>query len=430
MTDTKISLTSIYEICRSVTKEEFSPISDENIIFSQHEEPPKYPFCQLILDANDEFIGHQIVYGKSGNPVLVRHAGRQKTFIAHFNNATLVQDSFSIIASENRMPFPNNYNEYSIHHLVENHTNRSNLMHAVQKVGPQSIIKWEHYLNKTPENAPTFYVDTPHIILANLVSMSYFHFMMDVIPRLWIYEAWPHLRTFPILVRPMGEKFEQALADAVGVPRSQIIVIPPNVLARFVFKHLVFPSGLCDRMVTEKQLKFICSKTVGSDWKPSERPWRRVFMSRNDRPYRNLDNEDEVVAALAPYGFERVVGANMSIPEQAKLFGETEMLVGVLGGGWTNMMFMSPGMVCLELTQREPDLSDQGHQVIMELANVCRLHHMMLTSDWDTHILQRGNMSPNKYCPTAMTYDVNRIVAAVEAGLVMLSSSRQGEASK
>ena len=421
----RIHLAPIYNICRQVSKDEFNPFSDEDIIYSRFEEPPCYPFSQLLLDAKDEFIGHQIVYGPSGNPVLMRHAGRQKTFLAHFKNATLVHDSFSIITSSNQVPFPNNYNEYSIHHVVENHTNRSNMMHAIKKISLNKVVEWEHYLKQPAPNTPCIVVDSPHILMANLVSMSYFHFMMDTIPRLWIFDEWPQLRALPILIRPMGDKFEQALADAIGVPRSQVVVIPPNVVARFVFRHLIFPSGLCDRMVGEKQLEYIRSKTVGPGFKPSDRPWRRVFLSRNDRPYRNIVNEAEVIAALQPYGFEVVVGANLSIPEQAKLFGETEMLVGVLGGGWTNTMFMAPGTVCLELTQIEADMTDQGHQVIMELASVCRLHHMIMTSDMDTHVLPRGQMTESKYCPNAMTYDIQRVIAGVEAGLAMLAAGRK-----
>ena len=249
--------------------------------------------------------------------------------------------------------------------------------------------------------------------------MSYYHFMFDVVPRLWIYDEWPELRSLPVLVRPMGERFEQALVDAIGIPRSQLIVLPPNAVARFGFQHLLFPSALGDRMVTEGQLSLIRNRIAPGIGPRPGYPRRRIYLSRCDRPYRTVANEAEVQAMLQAYGFETVVGANLSLQDQAQLFSETEMLVGVLGGGFTNLLYMQPGSVVLELTQRER--TPLGDSSLFETASINQLHHLIVTSQWNIEVLPRGSMGPNLTCPTSMAYDIKRVREAVEAGIALLS---------
>jgi hypothetical protein len=426
MADTQLYLKSIYDVCRQVSKEEFQPAMTGNTIYSRNEPPPEHPFSLLLEDADDEFLAHQLVYGTGSSPVLLRHAGRQKSFIAHLSKALLVHDSLTIIADGDKVIFPNNYIECTKHQMTQFHTNLSTMMFAVKKISAKSGVEWEHYLKDPLPGTRSMTIEHPHVLLTNHVSMSYFHFMMDVIPRLWIYDEWPELRKLPILIRPLGDKFEQVLADAIGVPRTQLLALPPNVLAQFHFNHLIFPSGLSDRMISERQLAFIRAKTVGAEFRPSERPWRRIFLSRKDRPYKWLDGEAEIEAALKPYGFETVLGADLTIPEQAKLFGETEMLVGVAGGGWTNMMFMPPGAVAIEMSHRTDVFDELGAQVLMEIASVGRLHHLRLTSEQDIYVLPRAEMNPSLVTPTRMIFNPDRVCAAVEAGLAILATKNQG----
>ena len=102
------------------------------------------------------------------------------------------------------------------------------------------------------------------------------------------------------------------------------------------------------------------------------------------------------------------------------------MLVGVLGGGFSNMIFMPPGAVVLELAVRNlPHIVD-GENTIMDVLSICQLHHMILTAQWDVHKLPRGNMTPHLIGPTEMIYDLERLRGAVESGIALLEERPVG----
>ena len=56
----------------------------------------------------------------------------------------------------------------------------------------------------------------------------------------------------------------------------------------------------------------------------------------------------------------------------------------------------------------------------MELANLCQLHHLVLTSRRDIHAFPRVVIEPVPECPTSMIYDPGRVAQAVGSGLAML----------
>ena len=424
MSDTQIFFSSIHDICRPVAKDDFNPAADENIVFARTEAPQFPPVSRLISDDQDEFIGCRTLYNtRTGSgPAMVRHAGRGVSFLAHLKDAALIHDVMCVVASENRFVFPNSFNEFSIYGGIDHYTSRSYMTYAVLKTGARGERSWEHYLREPSPQSRNIVIEAPHILMSNMVSMSYFHFMIDVVPRLWIFDEWPELRKMQILISPMGEKFEQALADLIGVPRSQFFVVHPGLLARFSFRHLIYPSGFCDRMITRDRLDFIRAKTAPGVDLTSTKPHRRVYLSRVDRPYRTAGNELEIRNVLQSYGFEILLGSAMSVAEQAKLFSETEMLVGIGGGGSTNLLFMQPGSVMLELTQRHPSVVDGGNIIFLELASLRGVNHLMMSSQWDTFDLQNGFTNLCAEHPSEMYYNMDRLRAAVEEGIALIGS--------
>ena len=425
MNDTRLTFSSIYDICRPVSKDEFKPFCDEDTIYSRAEAPQFPPVSRLISGDRDEFIGCRTIYntGTGSGPVLVRHANRGNSFVAHLKNALLVHDALLVVASGNRIVFPNSFNEFSPFDAINHYTSRSNMTYSLLSTTAHGGREWEHYLREPSAQSRDMVIEAPHVLMSNMVSMSYFHFMLDVVPRLWIYDEWPELRRLPVVISPMGEKFEQALADLIGIPRSQMFVIPANAWARFTFRHLIYPTGLCDRMMTRERLAFIRAKTAGSVERSPVPPRRRVYLSRSDRPYRTVGNEMEIRRILQDYGVEIHIGAMLSIEEQAKLFDDTELLIGVGGGGFTNMMFMRPGSVVLELTQRHPSVVDGGNIIFLELAALCGLNHLMLSSQWDIHNLERGVVGMCAEHPSMMIYDETRLRAAIEEALSLVGAT-------
>ncbi len=74
---------------------------------------------------------------------------------------------------------------------------------------------------------------------------------------------------------------------------------------------------------------------------------RRLLIHR--RGSRTLSNGAEIEAALSRLEFETIDPARLGILEQARIFGEASVVVGVHGAGLANIAFMPPGGTVLEI---------------------------------------------------------------------------------
>jgi len=95
-------------------------------------------------------------------------------------------------------------------------------------------------------------------------------------------------------------------------------------------------------------------------------PRRRLFVARDDTPRRRLENEAELFALLADFGFERVGPERLKLAEQAALFASAEVVVGVKGAALTNILFCQPGTKVIVLSPgewREPLFWDLAAQL-------------------------------------------------------------------
>lgn len=82
------------------------------------------------------------------------------------------------------------------------------------------------------------------------------------------------------------------------------------------------------------------------------KPWRRVFISRQRSTRRRCLNEDQVLAALSSYGFERHCLEDLSVSQQLRLFSESALIIGPHGAGFTNLIACAPQAAVVELIPR------------------------------------------------------------------------------
>ncbi len=76
---------------------------------------------------------------------------------------------------------------------------------------------------------------------------------------------------------------------------------------------------------------------------------RRIYIDRRASPNRRLQNEDEVVAALAGFGCVPVRLEELSGAEQIGLFANAEAIVAPHGAGLAHLVHARPGTALLEL---------------------------------------------------------------------------------
>lgn len=417
MAEIPLTFAGIGDVGRRVGVGDFHPRMDGDAVFVRPEPLPRFSTPDLFFDRGEDIDRAEMMS-------YLRMEGRRDTFVAHLADAVVVPDVLAVVAGGNRFPFPNTYCEDSRTQAVEYYFDRSAALYSIEKCGPHGVHEWDYFL-APPNDMPTYRVQEPHIFLANQSAINYWHFVTEIMPRTWIYDVWPELRELPVIVQRKGNAFEAALSMAIGVSTSRIFALDTKALYRF--DHLIFPSALCDRALTPAKAAYVRAKLaagvpVPAPLTPAVRAAapggrkRRLYLSRADRGARRILNEADLLALLVRYGFEAVNPGSLSIPEQAALFAEAEMVIGPHGAALTNMLFLPQGAVVLELAARP------WGPLFFGLASACGLHYMALGSQWDFYPANRHRKRERRN-PAAMVFDPVQLAQVVETGLARLDSN-------
>lgn len=99
-------------------------------------------------------------------------------------------------------------------------------------------------------------------------------------------------------------------------------------------------------------------------------PRRRLYLSRAGTSSRRVQNEDALLAALEPLGFEPVRPETLSVRDQVSLFSQACCIVGASGAALTNVLFAPPGAEVIVL-QNQHLLEGGGDLKFDALAAAC-----------------------------------------------------------
>ena len=169
------------------------------------------------------------------------------------------------------------------------------------------------------------------------------HVLTEQVARLWAWDdALLQEPDLQVLVasnrhRPGVAGWELTLLEAAGIERDRVTVIDAPVRVErlygatplFSMPYYVHPhiTQTWDRI----------GRTLRSEAPERDYP-RRIFCSRKIKK-RSCHNAREVDAFFADHGFEVVFPEEYSLPEQAALFHEAEVVAGFAGSALFNVMF-------------------------------------------------------------------------------------------
>jgi hypothetical protein len=118
----------------------------------------------------------------------------------------------------------------------------------------------------------------------------------------------------------------------------------------------------------------------------------RVYISRPKTAGRCVINEDEVLAALKPFGFVAYTPENMSFVDEVRLFSQAEIVVAAHGSGLANIIF-AQNLIVIEL------FGSTGVPCFLTLAKALGFHYGCLTSGLNSRnnhsFEQRNNIMMN-----------------------------------
>jgi hypothetical protein len=208
--------------------------------------------------------------------------------------------------------------------------------------------RWsEHQIFWHPFPDPPLEVEGTLGVIAGRGDLNYYHFLMDVFPRLAVLES-EGVPTPDRWYLPLGQPFHRPILELAGLlPGAEVVDADthPHVRA----ERLLVP-GLpdVDKRVPPWSVQFIRERLrpPGAEVVPG----RRIYVTRgSQRHNRIILNEPEVLELLGERGFEVVdPGAHPAI-EQIRMFAEAEWIVSPHGAALTNLLFASPGATVVEL---------------------------------------------------------------------------------
>lgn len=209
------------------------------------------------------------------------------------------------------------------------------------------ITRWQqHPLYLQARLPPPVHLEGSVAVLTTRGGDSYFHFMLDVLPRLALLERAVALAALDRYVVNASRQFQRELLAQFGVPLDRIV--QSTSFPHLVAKHLVVPSlperhSRTPTWVVDFLRQRLLPETVTSTS-------RRVYVARGAADAtRRVSNEEDVVAALRKAGVEPACLEGMGISDQVQLFAEAELVIAPHGAALTNILFCGPRTDIVEI---------------------------------------------------------------------------------
>lgn len=215
-------------------------------------------------------------------------------------------------------------------------------------------------------------ITEPVVLLSLPWHHNFYHWLIEILPRLQLYDLSEHLQGLRIVVPNSASKFVKASLS----------------LTKYIDKVWFFDDGVYQF----KKLHILSRLSKAGDVSPLAVKWlnenlvkpqisapkKRIYVSRADAKYRFVSNESEVQNLLSDFGFETVVMTKYSLEEQMQIFQQAEIVIGSHGAAFAHSAFMNPGSVLIEFFQA-------GHltDCFFRIANLKQLKYGFLLGQLD-----------------------------------------------
>jgi hypothetical protein len=176
---------------------------------------------------------------------------------------------------------------------------------------------------------------------------KFYHWMIEFIPRLLLYDRSPGLQDLPLIVPRSAPKFVSESLEATGyLSRTRFLA---DGSYRFKTLHMLsMPAPTTE--VSPDAVDWLNRKFKVESL--SDRAKKRIYVSRRDAKIRFISNEDQLAGVLADFGFETIDMSGLSLVDQISVFRSAECIVGPHGAAFANLAFSEPGSTFVEFFSR------------------------------------------------------------------------------
>jgi capsular polysaccharide biosynthesis protein len=215
------------------------------------------------------------------------------------------------------------------------------LNHGLVPEGLHVVAPSQFALNVPPGR----HISTPSLLVKRPWWRNYGHWLVDGAALLAMISAVQMPSKWQIVVGAHeNQSMKKVINDTISLlaPGVPIIEQPDDLPWTFSSLHYITPvhiPPLFKLPVARNSLRALFLR----DACPA-RAQRRIYVARDTRRGRTITNEQDLIEICRQRGFEVLSPEDFSVEEQATIFHESEVVVGIKGAALTNMLF-SPNSV-------------------------------------------------------------------------------------
>lgn len=231
----------------------------------------------------------------------------------------------------------------------------------------ESTLNSKGYLNKTGDakylmNVSKFETQENYdiaISLVNILSRSYFHWLIEVMPLLQSYFEYVkrHDVSPKIIINSNPANYQLEYLKLIGISTENIIIWDCK---KAIVKTLIVPSLRFERLQVDEFWAWHLYSKKALNWVSSSLTFPRndnprydkIYLSRKDS--RIVVNDQYFQRRIEEYGFKTVYLEDYCVLDQIQLFREVKIIISVHGAALANLIF-GEGIRVIELF---PDARD------------------------------------------------------------------------
>jgi hypothetical protein len=181
------------------------------------------------------------------------------------------------------------------------------------------------------------------ILLSMPFYHNFYHWLIEILPRLISYDRYPSLHHVPLIVPSSAPGFVAETLRLTGYLSKTVFL--ENGTYRFKKLHMLSKlSSIFE--VSPDAIAWLNDKF--KDVGARRVTPKKIYISRGDAKIRFVSNEPQLTEVLTDFGFETMAMSGLSIPDQINLFRNAQYVIGAHGAAFANLAFAKPGATFIE----------------------------------------------------------------------------------
>ena len=198
-------------------------------------------------------------------------------------------------------------------------------------------------------------------------SKGYFHWFMDVLPKLI---SLPEKYGSGTLLLPKEYQEISFITETLTLLNfDKIYYFNKNEIIKV--QELIIPGIMAETGNYNDRVVNLLRDELTYTFSHAKKQSLRILILRNQKLKRKIINENEIIELVNTYGFIVVCFEELPWREQVALIESCSLLIGLHGAGLTNMLFMRKGSSLLELRRK----GDHNNNCYFSLASALELNY-------------------------------------------------------